>query len=160
MTREAVSQAEQGKATFHRWFSEAWNKGNYDVANEVIHPRMRVHGAGGQPVEQGPEGLKGLIGTWRNAFPDGHMEVNGLIAEGDLVAAILTWRGTHQGEFYGAQPSGKQVVCTSIGIDRVEDGVIVDGWGELDMVGMMQQMGAMPLAGPATLPRVSRPSGG
>jgi len=147
------SVEEQNKALFHRWFGQAWNAGHYEVAHEVISPQMKVHGAGGQPVEMGPDGLIGLISTWRNAFPDGQMVSSGLIAEGDLVAALLTWRGTQQGEFYGAPASGREVVCTSIGLDRISSGIIVDGWGELDMVGMMQQMGAMPPLGPGSSAR-------
>ena len=142
------SVEEQNKALFHRWFGQAWNAGHYEVAHEVISPKMKVHGAGGQPVEMGPDGLIGLISTWRNAFPDGQMVSSGVIAEGDLVAALLTWRGTQKGDFYGAPASGREVVCTSIGLDRISSGIIVDGWGELDMVGMMQQLGAMPVVGP------------
>lgn len=143
-----MSIEEENKAIFSRWFGEAWNKGNFDVAREIIAPAMRVHGAGGQPVEAGPEGLIALIKAWRDAFPDGQMSVDSLIAEGDLVAALLTWRGTHRGNFYGIPATGKPVVCTSIGIDRIANGQIVDGWGELDMVGLMQQMGAFPMVGP------------
>jgi steroid delta-isomerase-like uncharacterized protein len=151
---------EQGKAVFNRWFGQAWNKGHYSVAYEVIDPRMRVHGAGGQPVEMGPDGLIGLISTWRAAFPDGQMSVDGLVAEGDLVAALLTWRGTQRGEFYGAPASVKQVACTSIGIDRVQDGIVRDGWGELDMVGLMQTIGALPLVGPGAVANERSPEWG
>ncbi len=147
---EAQNMEAKNKALFHRWFGQAWNAGHYEVAHEVISPNMRVHGAGGQPVEMGPDGLIGLISTWRSAFPDGQMVSSGLIAEGDLVAALLTWRGTQKGEFYGVPASNKEVVCTSIGLDRIENGIIVDGWGELDMVGMMQQLGAMPPLGPGS----------
>jgi steroid delta-isomerase-like uncharacterized protein len=142
---------DQGKAVFNRWFSQAWNSGHYSVAYEVIDPRMRVHGAGGQPVEMGPDGLIGLISTWRSAFPDGQMSVDGLVAEGDLVAALLTWRGTQRGDFYGIPASRKRVACTSIGIDRVQGGIVRDGWGELDMVGLMQTVGALPLVGPGAV---------
>jgi steroid delta-isomerase-like uncharacterized protein len=142
---------DQGKAVFNRWFGEAWNKGHYSTAYEVIDPRMRVHGAGGQPVEMGPDGLIGLISTWRSAFPDGQMSVDGLVAEGELVAALLTWRGTQRGDFYGVPPSRKRVACTSIGIDRVQGGIVRDGWGELDMVGLMQTVGALPPVGPGAV---------
>jgi predicted ester cyclase len=143
-----MSQEEQNKAVFYRWFNEAWNKGEYAVAHQIISPQMQVHGAGGQKIEMGPEGLIGLIEAWRNAFPDGHMDVDGVVAEGDIVTALLTWRGTHQGDFYGIPPTGKQVICTSVGIDGMGGGIINAGWGELDMAGMMQQLGALPLVGP------------
>ena len=155
-----MSVLSENKAVFYRWFGEVWNQGHFDVAYEVIAPEMNVHGAGGQPVKQGPDGLIALIQTWRSAFPDGSMSIDGLAAKGDLVAALLTWRGTHQGEFYGVAPTGRQVACTSIGIDRMQDGKVVDGWGELDMVGMMQQMGALPLIGPGAVSQGRSPEWG
>src|SRR5205085_2187159 len=65
-----MSQVEENKRLFYRWFNEAWNQGEYAVAHEIISPQMQVHGAGGQRVEMGPEGLISLIETWRTAFPD------------------------------------------------------------------------------------------
>jgi steroid delta-isomerase-like uncharacterized protein len=138
---------EEGKALFHRWFAEAWNKGNYEVAKEIIGETFTVHGAGGQPVQQGQDGVIGLIKEWRTAFPDGKMIIHDVIAEGDRVVARMTWEGTHEGPFYGIAPTGRKVSVTSIGIDRVENGRIVEGWGELDMLGMMRQLGQIPTPG-------------
>jgi len=135
---------EQNKKLFYRWFTEVWNRGRYDVAYEVIDANFTVHGAGGQVVKQGPDGVIGLIKTWRDAFPDGQMTIDGLVAEGSLVAALLTWRGTHLESFYGIPASGKVIEVTSIGIDRILNGKVLAGWGEVDMLGMMQQMNALP----------------
>jgi predicted ester cyclase len=143
-----VSTSEDAKAVIRRWNDEGWSGGNYDLAHEIIAPVMTVHGAGGQSVGMGPEGLIDLIKTWRTAFPDGKMTVDDIIVEGDLVGIRNTWHGTQTESFYGIPPSGKQVHVTSVGLDRVKDGQVVEGWGELDMVGMMQQLGAMPVAGP------------
>jgi steroid delta-isomerase-like uncharacterized protein len=147
----AVSASEQAKAVIRRWNEEGWSGGRYDLAYEIISEDMVVHGAGGQAVGMGPDGLIDLIKTWRTAFPDGRMEIDDLIVEGDLVGIRNTWRGTHQAEFYGVPPSGKEIAVTSVGLDRVKDGKVVEGWGELDMVGMMQQMGALPAAGPGAV---------
>jgi predicted ester cyclase len=143
-----VSTSEDPKAVIRRWNDEGWSGGNYDLAHEIIAPVMTVHGAGGQAVGMGPEGLIDLIKTWRTAFPDGRMTVDDIIVQGDLVGIRNTWHGTQTESFYGIPPSGKQVHVTSVGLDRVKDGQVVEGWGELDMVGMMQQLGAMPIAGP------------
>jgi predicted ester cyclase len=118
---------------------------------------MVVHGAGGQTVGMGPEGLIDLIRTWRTAFPDGRMEIDDLIVEGDTVAIRNTWYGTHEAEFYGVPASGNRVAVTSVGIDRVQDGKVTEGWGELDMVGMMQQMGALPTVGPGAVANGAEP---
>lgn len=151
---------EEAKAVVRRWNDEGWSGGNYDLANEVIAPVMTVHGAGGQAVGMGPDGLVDLIKAWRTAFPDGYMTVDELIVEGDLVGIRNTWHGTHTGEFYGIPPSGKWVDVTSIGIDRVQDGKVVEGWGELDMIGMMQQLGAMPPVGPGAAAKGRSPEWG
>ena len=142
-----MTSPEEAKAVIRRWNDEGWSGGNYDLAHEIIAPVMTVHGAGGQAVGMGPDGLIDLIKTWRTAFPDGKMTVDELIVDGDLVGIRNTWHGTHTADFYGIPASGKTVHVTSIGIDRVKDGQVVEGWGELDMIGMMQQLGAMPMVG-------------
>ena len=146
-----MSTADEAKAVIRRWNEEGWSQGNYDLAYEIISPDMKVHGAGGQEIGMGPDGLIGLIRTWRAAFPDGYMSIEDLVVEGDLVGVRNSWHGTQTGEFYGIPPSGKRVDVTSIGLDRVVDGKVVEGWGEMDMVGMMQQLGAMPLVGPGAV---------
>jgi steroid delta-isomerase-like uncharacterized protein len=136
------------KAVMRKWLEEGWGKGNVDVADEVVSPAFTVHGAGGQAVAMGPDGVKALVRTWREAFPDGQMIIQDAIAEGDLVAIRQLWLGTHLGDFYGAAPTGQRVACAGIAIDRTAGGQIVGGWGELDMLGLMQQVGAIPAAGP------------
>jgi len=152
-----MSTSDEAKEIIRRWNEEGWSGGRYDLAHEIISPNMVVHGAGGQTVGMGPDGLIDLIRTWRTAFPDGNMEIDDLIVEGDTVAIRNTWYGTHEAEFYGVPPSGKAVAVTSVGIDRVQEGLVTEGWGELDMVGMMQQMGALPMVGPGAVGRGAEP---
>ncbi|HLK58248.1 MAG TPA: ester cyclase [Chthonomonadaceae bacterium] len=133
-----------------RWLKSGWSEGDLDVADEIISPDFLVHGAGGQVIPAGNQGVKDLVHTWRVAFPDGVMSVLDDIPEGDKVGVRLVWRGTHLGDFYGVPASGNKVEVTSIGIDKVgPDGKISEGWGEVDMLGMMQQIGAIPKMGPS-----------
>lgn len=101
----------------------------------------------------GRDGFIGLLKAWRTGFPDGHMVIDDLLADGDLGVVRNTWHGTHTGEFYGVPPSGERVEVTFIGIDRVVDGRVTEGWGELDMVGMMQRVKALPPVGPGAVAR-------
>ena len=78
------------------------------------------------------------------AFPDLHSTVEYLIAEGDMVVSRFTMRGTHQGEFIGIPPTGKQVKVTGMVIHRFADGKIVEYWVKWDVLGMMQQLGVIP----------------
>jgi predicted ester cyclase len=70
-----------------------------------------------------------------------------LIAEGDMVAIHDTYRAKHKGEFQGVPPTGKEATFTGIDIYRIVDGKIVEQWVEVDMLGLMQQLGFLPTPG-------------
>lgn len=108
----------------------------------------------------GPDGFIGLLKAWRTGFPDGHMTIDDLMVEGDLGVIRNTWHGTHEGDFYGVAPTGQRVAVTCIGIDRVVDGKVTEGWGELDMVGMMQTIKALPMVGPGAVATGASPEWG
>ena len=143
-----TAEEQKAMAVIRRWCDEGWTKGNVEVADELIHPNFKVHGAGGQVVEPGIEGLKGLILAWRTGFPDAVQRVDDIFAVGDKVCVRLTWVGTHLGEFMGVPATGKTVSVGTIGIDRVVDGKVVEGWGELDMLGLMTTIGGVVPATP------------
>jgi 4-oxalocrotonate tautomerase family enzyme len=138
------STAEADRRYWERWFDELWNKKNYDIVYEYVAPVFTAHGAGGQDIKQGPEGPRDMVKAWHAAMPDGHMTIDDIIVEGDLSTIRMTWEATHTGQFGNIPPSGKRIKVTSTGIDRVVNGKITEGWGELDMLGMLQQMGAIP----------------
>jgi predicted ester cyclase len=83
------------------------------------------------------------------AFPDLHLTIEDLIAEGDKVVDRQTARGTHQGTFMGIPPTGKQITVTAMNISRIVGGKIVEHWVELDTLGMLQQLGVVPMPGQA-----------
>lgn len=139
-----MSVQDENIAIIRRWLEQGWSQGHLEVADEVIDSSFSVHGAGGQVVRSGPEGAKQLVAAWRAGFPDGRMTVDDIFAEGDKVVIRMTWNGTHTGSFYGYPASGQRVSVTSTGIDRLEGGKVVEGWGELDMLGLYQQIGVLP----------------
>ncbi len=140
----AGSTTEEHRKLFERWFEELWNKKNYDIAYELVDPDFTAHGAGGQDIKQGPDGVIGMVKAWHAAMPDGHMTIDDIITEGDLSTIRMTWEATHTGPFGDIPASGNKITVTSTGIDRVINGKITEGWGELNMLGMLQQMGAIP----------------
>jgi len=81
---------------------------------------------------------------FRTAFPDVRFTVEDQIADGDLLANRFTVRGTHQGEFMGIPPTGKQATVSGIDMIRVRDGKVVEHWVQMDQMGLMQQLGLMP----------------
>jgi steroid delta-isomerase-like uncharacterized protein len=81
---------------------------------------------------------------FRSAFPDLQFTMEDQIADGDKVVHRLTATGTHRGEFMGIPPTDKRVRVTGVNINQFVDGKIVEAWGFMDMMGLMQQLGAIP----------------
>ncbi|MHA1939963.1 MAG: ester cyclase [Candidatus Thorarchaeota archaeon] len=128
---------EVNKAIVRRWNEEAW-KGNPAVFDEILASNCIIHGIGG------PQEIKEALSNLRRALPDGQLTIEDQIAEQDKVVTRWTIRGTHQGELWGTAPTGKQVTYTGISINRVSEGKIVEDWFEADILGVMQQIGAIP----------------
>jgi steroid delta-isomerase-like uncharacterized protein len=135
---------EENKAIVRRQLDEMWNQGNLAVADELFAADVILHGGlPGQP--SGVEGIKQGVKLNRDAFADYHNTADDLIAEGDKVAIRWTARGTHTGEMLGMPPTGKQVTLTGMTIVRIADGKITEVWNALDQLGLMQQLGAIPM---------------
>ena len=92
-------------------------------------------------------GHKQLIVAFISAFPDLHHDIVDMVAEGeDKVAVRLHVTGTHKGEFQGVPQSGKKVSFGGMFFFTIIDGKITEIWVSLDMMGLMQQIGAIPTA--------------
>ena len=139
--------SEENKALARRFMDEVYNKGNVDFIDEIVASTYVVYdpnNPGG--ISGGVEGAKQFVEMYRSAFPDLQITVEDLIAEGEKVVTRWTARGTHRGQLTGIPPSGNRVEVTGISIDRIEGGNFVESWSNLDTLGMMQQIGAVPSA--------------
>ena len=134
--------AEENRALVRRFVEEFWNEGNMSAADELMATDAEIHMPTGEMVDL--DGLKSFAGTFRGSFPDWHSTVEELIAEGDRVAELWTGRGTHRGELQGIPPTGKRVEVPGSVFYRIVDGKIVEFRGQLDMMGLMQQLGTIP----------------
>jgi steroid delta-isomerase-like uncharacterized protein len=134
--------AEENKALVERFVEEFWNRGKTTAADELMAPDAEIHMPTGEVLD--PDELKSFVGTWRESFPDWHSTFEELIAEGDRVAEQWTGRGTHLGELRGIPPTGKRVEAPGSVFYRIADGKIVEFRGQLDMMGLMQQLGVIP----------------
>ncbi len=141
--------SEANKAFVRRTVDEAVNQGKLGVVDELVTTGYVYHGPGGQEL-RGPEGLRQLITMYRTAFPDLHMSIEGLIAEGDNVVLRWTVRATHKGDLQGIAPTGKKVTVTGIAVSRFEGGKIAEEWESFDQLSMMEQIGAVPATVPAS----------
>jgi len=131
------------KAGYRRMIEEVFNQGNLAVVDELVAADAVDHsGMPGRPP--GPEGVKWAAAMFRAAFPDLHYQVEDQVAEGDLVANRFTVHGTQQSAFMGIPPTGKQATVSGMDIIRVRDGKMVEHWVQMDTLGLMQQLGAIP----------------
>lgn len=89
-------------------------------------------------------GTKQAIDMYLKAFPDVHITIDDIVAEGDKVAVRFTSHGTQRGRFVGLPPTRRQVTVKSYLIARIKDGKIVEQWGLDDQLGMLQQLGVIP----------------
>jgi predicted ester cyclase len=137
--------ADDNKLLVQRGFQELMNRGQLDVADELVSEDFLNHEA---PPEapRGPSGLRFIVTMLRTAFPDLQFEVADLIAEGDTVVARTILQGTHDGHFtfWDIPPTGRRFVQEQIHIFRFVDGKAVEHRAVRDDLGMLQQLGVVP----------------
>ena len=123
--------------------NELLNAKNLDGALALLGSDYVEHSsAPGLPA--GIEGVRMFFGMMMAAFPDFHGTNLDLIAEGDKVVTYTSVEGTHAGPFMGVPPTGKHVKFTTLDIIRCANGKVVEHWGEVDNLGLMQQLGVVP----------------
>lgn len=91
-------------------------------------------------------GTKRAIGMFLKAFPDLHITIDDMVAEGDRVTLRYTSRGRQRGPFMVIPPTGRPITVSSYLTARIKDGKIVEQWGLDDQLGMLQQLGVIPVA--------------
>jgi steroid delta-isomerase-like uncharacterized protein len=124
---------------------DMWGKGRLDIADAYYAPDYVDHvGKGPEAGEvRGAAGIKQAVTMFRTAFPDLTYTVEDEIAEGDLVMARFSARGTHLGTFLGVAPTGRTITYTGIDVNRIRDGRIVQSWVQYDALGLLQQLGVV-----------------
>jgi steroid delta-isomerase-like uncharacterized protein len=141
----AIMTAESSKLIMRR-FVEFINTASEKLAQELISPAAIFHVPGRPEPLHGPDGYLAIIGMMRGAFPDIQWALEEMVAEGDKVAARFTMRGTHQGNFFGVPPTGKKIEVQAMNFYRLSGGQFVEEHGQPDMLGLLQQIGAVPKA--------------
>ena len=139
-------EATANKALIRRFYEEFVNPGNLAVADEIIAPDCPLH-FGGAFMGRGPEAFKQTRAVLYAGFPDLRWTIEEMVAEGEKVAERLTARGTHEGEFMGVAPTGNRVEIPAIAMAHIREGRIAEMRGMPNMLGLMQQIGAVPAPG-------------
>jgi predicted ester cyclase len=130
-------------AVVRRMF-EVFLTGKTDSLEQIIAPNWANHDPNLPPLE-GLQGAKQLVSMWRTAFPDLKFTFEDTLAEGDKVAMRFRLVGKNTGAFMNMPATGKSVDGTGTGIFRVVNGKLTDNWVNFDALGLMQQLGFVPV---------------
>ena len=120
-------------------FEDGWNRGSFGFLRGRTGENLPFH-YNGETMEVTADSLPGLVATWRRAFPDLQFEIRHLIADGDVVAVSLVFRGTHQGEWWGIAPTGNAVEVEEMMFFRFERGLLVEMWELFDEQSLARQI--------------------
>ena len=134
----------ENEALARRFFEELCNQRNGAVADEIVSADYVSHGPQAPPAE-GPEGVRARIAVYQDAL-DGYWDVQEILSAGkDRVVVRWIGRGTHTGELMGIPATGATIACDATTIFGITDGKISEEWTVWDALGLLQQVGAVPL---------------
>jgi len=133
------------KETSRRVFEEVWNNQNLAAIDQLMAQNYVHHDPQSPNVPSGIEGYKQFVRQYLSAFPDLQMNIDEQVSEGDTVVIRWTATGTHKGNLPPLPPTGKTIKVTGITVARLSNGKFVESWNNWDALGLLQQLGAVPL---------------
>jgi serine phosphatase RsbU (regulator of sigma subunit) len=149
--------AEENKAIFRRYAEEVGNQHNFQIVDEIFE-RYIAHQPDGSTLVRGPQDVKRFQREFHSAFSDFHISIEEQIAEGDKVVSHYTIRGTHQGEFRGLAPTGKEIEIKGVTTFRFSpEGKVVETWDSYDQLSLMRQSTEQELRLARSIQRASLP---
>ncbi|WP_076431006.1 ester cyclase [Haladaptatus litoreus] len=123
---------------------EVWNSsGSLDIIDEIVAEDFVFYDPMGFAEIRGPDEYRKFAERFRAAFANMGTEIEEIIAKDDRVAARVTMRATHEGEFIGIEPTNREVELKGIVIEHIEDGKIKDKYINDDRLTFFAQLGAV-----------------
>jgi predicted ester cyclase len=141
--RDETAAARQAahKAIVRRFVEDVLNRGEVALLDELVADDHIDHGPLGNHC--GLESIRRDLLACRAAFPDLRYEIVDLVAEGDLVARRFEATGTHLGDYLSTPPTGRRVRVAGLAIDRIAAGKLAETWSNVDLFGLLRQIGAI-----------------
>ena len=132
---------EENKSLNLRWI-QAFNERDWATEAGCRAPDFVAH-MSGAPGPLDNDGWAAFMMQFTTGLPDAQIDVEVSVAERDMVVTRWTITGTHRGTFQGVPPTGRLVTMPGIDLSRVVDGKIAEHWAQFDLVGLLQQIGAL-----------------
>jgi predicted ester cyclase len=140
----SAAERERNKAVVRRFKELQGTKDEALIDREVLAPNYKRWRGGFAHLAANAQG-QGFPSTGsylRGSFPDRHDKVENIAAEGDMVGMLFKLSGTHKGNFYGIEATGKTIDVYEAGVFRLADGKITEAWFMADEAGLLKQLGA------------------
>jgi len=134
-------EPEENKALVRRYYQEVLTGRDRDLLARLLDPAFVSHVSGGPDAEAGA--YAAAVDATHVAFPDLVVTVHDQVAEDDKVATRWSATGTHAGDFAGVPATGRLVTVTGIHIHRVRHGRLIEHWEELNVLGVLRQLGVL-----------------
>lgn len=131
------------KDVVRKYPREIISKGNLDLIDEIIADEYVQHNSAISEDFHGPDAVRENVSRLRAGFSDITCGVEDLIADGNKVVRRDRATGTHDGEYMGIEPTGKEIVVEGIHLHRLENGQLVETWAQTDTLGVLQQLGVV-----------------
>jgi predicted ester cyclase len=131
------------KDTVHQFLLQVRSGLHPDRASHFMADRVRAHQVVSEApvvVERTPQQYTEHVEEMLDAYGAFTLTVDELIAEGDRVYARWTQSGRHVGPVDHHPPTGAQVTAITSAVYRVEDGLIVEYWIQIDRRGIAAQL--------------------
>jgi steroid delta-isomerase-like uncharacterized protein len=132
-----------------RYAEDVWNRRSDDAIDEIFAPDHVYRDPVLPHLARGPEGVREKLRIYTSAFPDSHVTVNVTVAEGDWVAMLWTYSGTHTGDLMGIAATGRRAEADGAHFFRLADGKIVESRVAWNGLSFLQQLGLVPELAPA-----------
>src|SRR5918993_4929084 len=139
----SLSKQEQNKQLVSQFF-EALDRRDAEMMDQLVSSTNYSLHFSGMPPMNWNTNKEQFLAPFNKAFPDLRRNIVDMVAEGDKVAVSINLTGTYKGEFQGIPATGKQASFTAMDILTIIDGKVTEEWATADMMGLMQQIGAIP----------------
>ena len=133
-----AASTEENKALVRRYV-DMWNTDNRNLVDEIVAPDFVNHPG----TTRGRSGHRQWMAGVQALWPDLEMNIELMLAEGDMVAYWWTANPSTEGTLFGIPPTGRQIRLSAIKIVRIADGMIAESWQEWNTFDVYQQLGGV-----------------
>lgn len=137
----ATGETTDNQQAIRRLYGDVWTKGDLELVDHLFTEDFEHLGPAVTGEFNGPDGYKAFVKVFRTAFPDTKIDIVEMIEEGETVAVRWVGHGTHEGEFWGIDPTNQRTATPGVSFVHFDNGEISDIWDIYDTQRLLRQLG-------------------